>query len=76
VLAVATPEAVDERASELVGRQGKAISLLRPAGRAEFDGEPMDVVTQGDFIQAGEPIEICEVHGNRVVVARRTSAES
>ncbi|NQT86597.1 hypothetical protein HQ560_07530, partial [bacterium] len=76
VLSMPTQQAADERASELVGRQGKAISLLRPAGRAEFDGEPMDVVTQGDFIQAGEPIEICEVHGNRVVVARRTSAES
>ena len=46
--------------------------MLRPAGRAEFDGEPFDVVTEGDFIQPGEPVEICKVRGNRIVVRRPT----
>jgi hypothetical protein len=34
------------------------VTLLRPAGRAEFDGEPLDVVTEGDFIRPGEAITI------------------
>jgi membrane-bound serine protease (ClpP class) len=76
VLAMPSKETVQEEVSGLVGRQGRAVSLLRPAGRAEFDGEPMDVVTQGEFIQPGEPIVISEVHGNRVVVKRRPSAGS
>ncbi len=63
-------EAERRRAEELVGRRGKAASMLRPAGRADFDGEPLDVVTDGDLIEAGEAIEIAEVHGNRIVVRR------
>ncbi len=66
------PEQEAERAGALVGKRGQALTLLRPAGRAEFDGEPLDVVTVGDYVQPGEPVEICEVHGNRVVVRRAT----
>ena len=60
------------RADGLTGRRGLATTMLRPAGRAEFDGEPFDVVTEGDSINRGEPIEICEVRGNRIVVKRAT----
>ncbi len=68
------PSAAAEQRREqaLVGRRGTAVSMLRPAGRAEFDGEPLDVVTEGDLIQPGEPIEICRVRGNRIVVKRVT----
>ena len=68
------PSAASEQRREqaLVGRRGTAVSMLRPAGRAEFDGEPLDVVTEGDFIHPGEPIEICRVRGNRIVVKRVT----
>lgn len=65
-----SPAEEQRRSRELVGKRGKALSLLRPAGRAEFDGEPLDVVTEGDFIAAGEPVEIAAVQGNRVVVRR------
>jgi len=65
-----SPAEEERRARELVGRRGKALSVLRPAGRAEFGGEPLDVVTEGDFIAAGEPVEIAAVQGNRVVVRR------
>jgi membrane-bound serine protease (ClpP class) len=44
--------------------------MLRPAGMAEVDGEPLNVVTEGDFIHPGEPIEIVQVRGNRIVVKR------
>ncbi len=64
------PEQERKRTSELVGRRGRALSMLRPAGRAEFDGELYDVVTEGDFVQPGEPVEITAVHGNRIIVRR------
>ncbi len=63
-------EQEEKRASELVGRRGRAVTMLRPAGRADFDGEPFDVVTEGDFIQPGEPVEITAVQGNRIIVRR------
>jgi len=54
----------------LAGSKGLAVSDLRPAGRIEVNGEVLDAVTQGDLIEAGEPVKIIEVTGNRVIVAR------
>ncbi|HUT32616.1 MAG TPA: NfeD family protein [Planctomycetota bacterium] len=67
-----SPAEEERRTHELVGKRGTARTTLRPAGQAEFDGEPLDVVTEGDFIAAGEPVEVAEVHGNRIVVRRAT----
>jgi membrane-bound serine protease (ClpP class) len=53
-----------------VGKRGTAASPLRPAGLAHFDGERVDVVSDGDFIEPGSPIEVLRVDGNRIVVRR------
>jgi membrane-bound serine protease (ClpP class) len=53
-----------------VGRAGTALSPLRPAGIAEIDGSRLDVVSDGDFIDAGSAIEVTRVDGNRIVVRR------
>jgi membrane-bound serine protease (ClpP class) len=62
----------DARAPETdrrwLGRRGTAASPLRPAGIADLEGERVDVVSQGEYIEAGEPIEVVSVEGNRVVV--------
>jgi membrane-bound serine protease (ClpP class) len=55
---------------ELVGKQGVASSTLRPAGVANIDGKRIDVVSDGEFIDPGEPIRVDHVDGNRVVVRR------
>ena len=55
----------------LIGRVGVARTMLRPAGRALFNGEPVDVVTQGDFIEPGAEIEIVEVKSNRIMVREK-----
>ena len=54
-----------------LGRSGRAGSTLRPAGIAEFDGQRVDVVSEGEFIDAGEPIEVIRVDGNRIVVKQK-----
>ena len=53
---------------ELIGEHGVAQSDLRPSGVARIRGQRLDVVTQGDFIRSGTPIEVHIVEGNRVVV--------
>lgn len=50
------------------GLEGEAVTELRPAGTAVFNGKKVDVVSNGDFIKTGEKIVISEIHGNRVVV--------
>ena len=59
-----------------LGKGGTAVSPLRPAGIAEIEGERVDVVSDGEFIEPGEPITVTRVDGNRIVVRRhRVSTE-
>jgi len=51
-----------------LGKRGTAASTLRPAGIAHFNHERVDVVTEGEFIETGEAIEVIRVDGNRIVV--------
>jgi membrane-bound serine protease (ClpP class) len=51
-----------------LGKQGVAVSDLRPSGIACFDGERVDVVSDGTFIDAGQAIEAVQIDGNRIVV--------
>jgi membrane-bound serine protease (ClpP class) len=57
-----------ERDRSLVGRQGTAMTVLRPAGKARIGEDYVDVVSDGPFISSGRPIEVIAVSGNRVVV--------
>ena len=60
------PDVVSHRPA--AGARGTAVSPLRPAGIADIGGARIDVVTEGDYIDADEPIEVLRVDGNRVVV--------
>jgi membrane-bound serine protease (ClpP class) len=51
-----------------VGSEGISLTLLRPSGTADFGDGPVDVVTDGVFIEAGTPIRISEKQGMRTVV--------
>ena len=55
---------------DLNGLSGEALTPLRPAGRAKIGERIIDVVTEGDFVSTGEPIEVVEIGGNRVVVQK------
>lgn len=60
-----------ERARALVGRTGVTLTALRPAGVARIEGERLDVVAGGSFLDANEEVSVVEVSGNRIVVRRR-----
>ncbi|MDD5198854.1 MAG: NfeD family protein [Terrimicrobiaceae bacterium] len=51
------------------GMVGVARSILRPAGKAEIGGVFVDVVTEGEFLDAGTPVRVTMVEGSRVVVS-------
>lgn len=53
---------------ELVGRTGKALTVLRPSGAALIEGQRVDVVSEGEMIQKGSPIKVIATEGLRVVV--------
>lgn len=54
--------------SALLGKEGTALTVLRPAGSGAFDGQRLDVVTEGTFIEKGTKIKIVRTEGRRIVV--------
>jgi len=56
-----------------LGKRGCATSPLRPAGIADIEGERVDVVSEGELIEPGTPVEVIRVDGNRIVVRQITN---
>jgi len=52
----------------LVGKVGKAKSLMVPSGACEFEGHVVNAVSEGVAIEPGQPVRVIDVRGNRVVV--------
>ncbi len=60
--------------SNLIGLEGVATTHLRPSGKAEIDHQLLDVIAEGEALDAGEPIVVVDARGNRVIV--RSAAQS
>ena len=58
------------QASDWVGREGVAQTVMRPAGVALIDGKRLDVVAESGMIESGTPVKIVAVHENRLVVRK------
>lgn len=52
----------------LLGKTGEALTVLRPSGVALLEEQRIDVVTSGEYIDAGKTIKVIQVEGTRVVV--------
>jgi membrane-bound serine protease (ClpP class) len=63
------PELVSGTAS-LLGQSGVTKTLLRPSGKAEIDGQYVDVISEGEYIPEGSTIQVVDCSGKRVVVRR------
>ena len=56
--------------SKIVGKEGVALTTLRPSGIAEIDGKRIDVVTEGTYIEKGEKVVVISSEGIKVVVTK------
>ncbi|MDE0638466.1 MAG: hypothetical protein OXI43_21705 [Candidatus Poribacteria bacterium] len=61
-------QAAPQELTALVGKSGKAVTPLRPAGVALINGQRVDIVTQGEFVEPETEIEVIQVEGSRVIV--------
>jgi membrane-bound serine protease (ClpP class) len=59
---------VESDYNALLGKTGKAVTILRPIGKAFVDGETYQVEADGSFIEAGVEIKITKIKGNTIVV--------
>ncbi|MEW6661277.1 MAG: NfeD family protein [Bacillota bacterium] len=63
--------AAESRLADFIGREGLAVTPLRPSGAMELEsGERLDVVAEGSFIPSGTKVQVVKVEGMRVVVRK------
>jgi len=51
------------------------LSKLRPAGTIKLNGERVDAVSEGSFINKGQKVKVISVSGSRVVVRKISEEE-
>ncbi len=54
--------------TELVNKEGVALTTLRPSGTAEIEGERVDVVSEGGYVSRGARVRVVNIEGSRVIV--------
>lgn len=54
--------------SAYVGKIGVTATMLRPSGIAKIDGERVDVMTDGEFVEKDVEIKVVKIHENNVIV--------
>jgi membrane-bound serine protease (ClpP class) len=64
----ASPSGFHSAADVSPGTEGRALTTLRPSGKARFGKAVVDVVTEGDFIPAETTVAVVSTDGMRVVV--------
>jgi membrane-bound serine protease (ClpP class) len=62
-----TPEASP---TDVVGKEGVTLTILRPAGFAMVGDRRLQVVTDGSYLPKGQKIRVVDVIGNRIVVTK------
>ncbi|MEG1523707.1 MAG: NfeD family protein [Clostridia bacterium] len=54
--------------TDLIGKIGIALTPLRPAGIAQIDGQRLDVMTAGAFIEKDTTVEVVNAEGMHILV--------
>jgi membrane-bound serine protease (ClpP class) len=51
-----------------IGTTGTTSSYLRPIGVADFGNGPVEVTTEGEFIEQGRPVRILRIEAHHIIV--------
>lgn len=54
----------------LVGREGTAVTDLKPAGKCDIDGVEFDVRAEGRYIEKGAQVRISRIHENTIMIKK------
>ncbi|WP_258104910.1 nodulation protein NfeD [Marinoscillum sp. MHG1-6] len=58
------------KGKSMVGKSGKAYTILRPSGRIEIEGELYDAFTRGEYIEEGQEIVVISDEGTSLKVKK------
>lgn len=67
---VATDAGRDNALEYYKDKVGTAITRLSPVGMGEFEGVRLNVLSEGEFIDAGENVKVVKVEGKRIYVRK------
>jgi membrane-bound serine protease (ClpP class) len=71
MLKTSLPAGEGNALAQLLGKEGAALTALRPAGTAVIEGRKVDVVSEGEFISPGDPVIVVRDEGLRVLVRKK-----
>jgi len=54
-----------------IGKNGKATTVLRPSGGIEVDGKLFNAISEGEFIEVGEAVEVIGAKSSELVVRKK-----
>lgn len=54
--------------TDLLGKEGISLTILRPSGTVIINNERVDVVSEGGFIEQNAVVKVIKVEGARIVV--------
>ena len=54
----------------LLNQKGTTKTICKPAGKVEIDNIEYQVITNGDYIEAGESVKVVEVDGSTIIVRK------
>ncbi|MED4227452.1 NfeD family protein [Neobacillus cucumis] len=54
--------------TDLLGMEGRTLTILRPAGTIIINNERVDAVSEGGFIEKNAEVKVIKVEGARIVV--------
>ena len=61
----------DKNLKRYINMKGIALTDLRPAGIAQINMKRLDVLTDGEYIEANTALVVTEVSANRILVAKQ-----
>jgi len=62
-------EAPQVDVSGFMGKEGKAVTLLRPVGEVDFNGVRIQATSGGPYIEVGQKVRVTQAQANKVVVS-------
>lgn len=52
----------------LVGKTGVAVSMLKPSGKVDIEGQLLEANSSGDYIEPGSRVRVLQISQNRITV--------
>jgi membrane-bound serine protease (ClpP class) len=61
---------IDTHQKEMIGKSGTALTILRPSGRIEIDGEIFDAKSEISYIEKGEKVKVVRDEAGQLYVVK------